>query len=209
MAPSPCPALQQWGSSDGAGETPPSLAVPSQSPPSPALPLPEAVGAQLGFGTRVAPRAPSLPQPCNDSTGGENCSLAGNWGATGMSWGWGGGGVTAHTRGMWGKEGLRGAEPHPWLLDQLCPGGLGSVDAAPLMFWGISWDLPSLTATGTLSHSNKDLYPGWWLLDKCLGTASLAAASQGQLMWALGAKNNGPPRLPQLVSVRRKRWCWW
>lgn len=145
MAPSPCPALQQWGSSDGAGETPPSLAVPSQSPPSPALPLPEAVGAQLGFGTRVAPRAPSLPQPCNDSTGGENCSLAGNWGATGMSWGWGGGGVSLLTQGeCGGRKAFGELSPIPgcstscvlvgwaaWMLLHSCFGGsLGTCPAS-------------------------------------------------------------------------------
>lgn len=49
------------------------------------------------------------------------------------------------------------------------------------------------------------------LLDKYLGITSPAAAAQGQLMWALGTKNHSPPppRLPQLVSVGRKRWCWW
>lgn len=65
---------------------------------------------------------------------------------------WGQGGVTAHTRGMWGKEGpiLGGAEPHPWLLDHRCPSGLGSVDAAPHGLWGIPGDLSSLTEEGTL-----------------------------------------------------------
>lgn len=187
--------------------------LPWQCPPK--APLPQLCLSQrlwvpswgLGQGWHHEP--PHSPSPAMTLLGGKTAAWLVTGGQLGCHGDGGGGGVTAHTRGMWGKEGLRGAEPHPWLLDQLCPGGLGSGDAAPLMFWGISWDLPSLTATGTLSHSNKDLYPGWWLLDKCLGTASLAAASQGQLMWALGAKNNGPPRLPQLVSVRRKRWCWW
>lgn len=61
--------------------------------------------------------------------------------------------------------------------------------------------MPRLTAAGNLSHSNKDLYPGWWLLDKCLGTASPATAAQGQLMWALGAKNHGAPPPPAPVGL--------
>lgn len=75
--PMPCSAamgLQRCPAVDGAGEAPLPLAMPSQSPPSPALPLPEAVGAQLGLGTRVAPRAPPPPSPCNDSTGGKTAA---------------------------------------------------------------------------------------------------------------------------------------
>lgn len=56
--PMPCSAamgLQQCPTVDGAGEAPLPLAVPSQSSPSPALPLPEAVGAWLGLRTGVAP----------------------------------------------------------------------------------------------------------------------------------------------------------
>lgn len=73
--------------------------------------------------------------------------------------------------------------------------------AAPHLFWGIPGDSPTLTAAGSLSHSNKDPWlvaaPCPKLLDKCLGTASPAAAAQGQLMWALGAKNHGdPPACP-------------
>lgn len=142
---------------------------------------------------------PSPPQPCNDPTGGENCSLGGTWGTTGMSWGQGG--VTVHTMGMWGKEGpsLEELSPIPGCSTT---GVLVGWAAWMLLhtFWGIPRDLPSLTAERTLSHLNKDpllvAVPCPKLLDKYLGTASPAAAAQGQLMWALGTKNHRPSTPP-------------
>lgn len=144
MAPSPCPALQQWGSSDGAGETP----LPWQCPPK--APLPQLCLSQrlwvpswgLGQGWHHEP--PHSPSPAMTLLGGKTAAWLVTGGQLGCH-GDGGGGVSLLTQGeCGGRKAFGELSPIPgcstscvlvgwaaWMLLHSCFGGsLGTCPAS-------------------------------------------------------------------------------